>query len=154
MVAGSFSVEIDSSVEAKRLWNGMVKDGHNLIPKLAPQLFEGVTFVKGNGGVGTILNTDFSYVKERIDEIDEENLVYSFSQVEGGVVGTKLASVTYQVKFSPKADGGTLVIYICNYDSLPGVAHDEAKIEEIKEKSTELFKLIEAYLIANPTSYC
>ncbi|GLJ53562.1 hypothetical protein SUGI_1142580 [Cryptomeria japonica] len=127
MVAGSFSVEIESSMEAKTLWNGMVKDGHNLIR---------------------------NYVKERIDEIDEENSVYSFSQVEGGVVGTKLASVTYQVKFSPKADGGTLVIYTCNYDSLPGVAHDDAKIEEIKGKSTELFKLIEAYLIANPTSYC
>ncbi|WP_207658021.1 hypothetical protein, partial [Clostridioides difficile] len=86
--------------------------------------------------------------------VDEANLVYGFSHVEGGALGTKLASASYKVKYSPKAGGGSIVTYTCNFDSLPGVPHDEAKIEEIKTNSTGLFKLVEEYLIANPTLYC
>ncbi|XP_057863810.1 major strawberry allergen Fra a 1-3 [Cryptomeria japonica] len=160
MVAGSFSIEIESPVEAKRLWKATL-DSHNLLPKQAPGLISGITLVQGDGGVGTIrqvnftaANKDFSYVKEKVDLIDETNMVYCFSHVEGGVLGKKVASVSYKIKFNPKAGGGSTSTYSCNYDSLPGVPHDEAKIEEIKANSTGLFKQVEQYLIAHPTLYC
>ncbi|XP_057863805.2 major strawberry allergen Fra a 1.07 [Cryptomeria japonica] len=160
MVAGSFSIEIESPVEAKRMWKATV-DTHNLLPKQAPALISGITLVQGDGGVGTIrqvnftaANKDFSYVKEKVDLIDEANMVYGFSHVEGGMLGTKVASVSYKVKYTPKPGGGCITTYSCNYDSLPGVPHDEAKVEEIKANSTGLFKQVEEYLIANPTLYC
>ncbi|GLJ45584.1 hypothetical protein SUGI_0959600 [Cryptomeria japonica] len=73
---------------------------------------------------------------------------------KGGVLGKKVASVSYKIKYTPKPGGACITTYSCNYDSLPGVPHDEAKIEEIKANSTGLFKQVEEYLIANPTLYC
>ncbi|XP_057863811.1 major strawberry allergen Fra a 1.06 [Cryptomeria japonica] len=160
MVAGSFSIEIESPVEAKRLWKAIL-DTHNLLPKQAPGLISGITLVQGDGGVGTIrhvnftaANKDFSSVKEKVDLIDEANMVYCFSHVEGGLLGKKVASISYKVKFIPKVGGGSITTYTCDFDSLPGVPHDEAKIEEIKADTTGLFKQVEEYLIANPTLYC
>ncbi|XP_057863809.1 pathogenesis-related protein 1 [Cryptomeria japonica] len=160
MVAGSFSFEIESPVEAKRLWKATV-DSHNTLPKQAPGIISGITLAQGDGGVGTIrhvkftpANKDFSYVKEKVDLIDEANLVYGYSLVEGGMLGKKVASVSDKIKFTPKSGGGCITKFNCNYDSLPGVPHDEAKIEEIKANSKGLFKQVEQYLIANPTLYC
>ncbi|GLJ28932.1 hypothetical protein SUGI_0570660 [Cryptomeria japonica] len=161
MVAGSYSLEIESPVEVKRLWNATVKDSHNLLPKQVPGIISGITLLQGDGGVGSIrqinftaANKDFSYVKEKVDLVDEANMVYSFSHVEGGVIGTQAASISYTIKFAPKAGGGSITTTTCNFDSLPGVPHDEAKLEEIKAQSIGLFKMVEQYLIANPTLYC
>lgn len=96
---------------------------------------------------------DFSYVKERVDQVDEENLVYSYSHVEGGMLGTKLASANHEFKFSHKEGGGSIVSFTVNYKSLPGVTLHEAKLEEFKANSTGLFRLFEGYIIANPTLY-
>ncbi|GLJ33810.1 hypothetical protein SUGI_0679830 [Cryptomeria japonica] len=162
MVAGSFSIEIESPVEAKRLWKATV-DTHNLLPKQAPGLISAITLVQGDGGVGTIrhvdftaANKDFSYMKEKVDLVDEANMVYGYSLVEGGMLGEKVASVSHFFKYTPKpgGNGGCITTFTCNYDSLPGVPHDEAKIEEIKANNTGLFKQVEEYLIANPTLYC
>ncbi|WP_146133170.1 pathogenesis-related BetVI family protein, partial [Acinetobacter baumannii] len=161
MVAGSISDEIESPVEAKRLWNALVKDGHNLLPKLVPEIFASVTFLQGDGGVGSIREIkftpaieDFSYVKESVDEVDEEKLVYRYSHVEGGMLGKKLASAKYEFKYTAKPDGGSVCSSVFHYDSLPGVPHDEGKAKEIKDMGTALFKKIEAHLLANPTLYC
>ncbi|GLJ45763.1 hypothetical protein SUGI_0963000 [Cryptomeria japonica] len=160
MVAGSFTVEVESSVEPKRLWNATVNDSHNLLPKQAPGIIAAVTILQGDGGVGTIrqvdftpANKDFSYVKERVDQVDEDNLVFSFSHVEGGVLGTKLASANHHMKFSPKAGGGSIATFTVSYDSLPGVLLDESKLQEFKANSIGLFRLVEQYLLANPTLY-
>ncbi|XP_057844251.1 pathogenesis-related protein 1 [Cryptomeria japonica] len=161
MVVGSIRHEIESAVEAKRLWNAFVKDGHNLLPKQIPELFSSITLLQGEGGVGTIkkinftpVNKDFSYVKERVEELDEENFVYRSTHVEGGTLGKKLASASYEFKYTPKAEGGCLCSSVFHYDSLPGVMQNESKVQEIKCAGTALFKKIESYLLANPTMYC
>ncbi|KAH9305982.1 hypothetical protein KI387_010386 [Taxus chinensis] len=160
MVAGSFSHEIVSPVEAKRLWNAFVKDGHNLLPKQLPEIFSSITILQGNGGVGTIkeikftsANKDFNYVKERVEELDDAKLVYRYSHVEGGLLGKQLVSAHYEFKYTPKPEGGSVCSSTFHYDTLPGVPEDQAKIDEVKEKSTALFKKIEAYLLANPNLY-
>ncbi|KAH9301082.1 hypothetical protein KI387_012665 [Taxus chinensis] len=160
MVAGSFSHEIVSPVDAKRLWNAFVKDGHNLLPKQAPEIFSSITFLQGDGGVGTIkevkltpAHKEFNYVKERVEEVDDAKLVYRYSHIEGGLLGKKVTSARYELKYTPKPEGGTVCSSTFYFDSLPGVPEDQAKIEEVKEKSTALFKKIEAYLLANPTLY-
>ena len=59
MVAGSFTIEMDSPVEAKRLWNS-TKDMHNYLPKQAPGLISSITLLQGDGGVGTIKQVSFT----------------------------------------------------------------------------------------------
>ncbi|GLJ45561.1 hypothetical protein SUGI_0959150 [Cryptomeria japonica] len=70
------------------------------------------------------------------------------------MLGEKVASVIHKIKYTPKSGGGCITTFTCNYDSLPSVSHDEAKIEEIKANNTGLFKQVEEYLIANLTLYC
>ncbi|GLJ10637.1 hypothetical protein SUGI_0132220 [Cryptomeria japonica] len=159
MVAGSLTIQVESEVAAKRLWNALVKD-HSLIAREMPELCAGVTFLEGNGGVGSIKQinftsgaTEFSYVKERVDVLDEENLIYSYTDLEGGELGKNLASAEFSVKMSPKAGGGSVVTQICNFDTLPGVPREEAKLEAMKGQLIALFKKLEAYVIANPTLY-
>ncbi|XP_057814140.1 major allergen Pru ar 1-like [Cryptomeria japonica] len=159
MVAGTVTIETESEVAPKRLWNALVKD-HELIAREIPELCAGVTFLEGNGGVGSIKqinftpgSTEFSYVKERVDVVDEEKLIYSYTDIEGGELGKNLASAQFTLKLSPKAGGGSVVSHICNFDTLPGVPQEEAKLEAMKAQLTALFKKMEAYVIANPSLY-
>ncbi|GLJ10575.1 hypothetical protein SUGI_0130960 [Cryptomeria japonica] len=161
MVVGSITHQIESPLEAKRLWNAFVKDGHNLMPRQAPEIFSSITLLYGDGGLGTIrqinltpANKDFSYVKERVEEVDEEKLVYRYSHVEGGLLGKRLASNSYEFKYIPKAGGGCICSYVIHFDTLPGIPPEEGKAKEIKQTSTALFRKIEAYLLANPNLYC
>ena len=60
MVSGTAITEEVSQVEARRLWNAMTKDGHNLLPKVLPEIFASVTLLQGDGGVGTIKQLNFT----------------------------------------------------------------------------------------------
>eukprot|EP00253_Pinus_taeda_P021249 PITA_21249 len=161
MGAGTATTEDVCVVEAKRLWNAMVKDGHNLFPKVLPEFFSSVTFLQGDGGIGTIkqfnftsANKDFSYAKERVDEIDEENLVYKYTTIDGGPLGKKLSALNFELKFVPRKEGGCVVLWICNYETLPGAQLDEGRAEEVREHNNVMFKKIEQYLLSNPNLYC
>ncbi|GLJ45559.1 hypothetical protein SUGI_0959110 [Cryptomeria japonica] len=69
-----------------------------------------------------------------------------------------LYTAKWSIKISMAAvsegNGGCITTFTCDYDNLPGVTQDEAKIEEIKAKNTGLFKQVEEYFITNPTLYC
>ncbi|XP_057814139.1 pathogenesis-related protein 1-like [Cryptomeria japonica] len=153
MVAASVTIQVESEVAAKRLWNALVKD-HSLIAREMPELCTGVTFLQEydivNDSTGA---TEFSYVKERVDVVDEENFIYSYTDLEGGELGKNLKSAQFTLKMSPKAEGGSVVTHICNFDTLPGVPQEESKLEAMKAQLTALFKKMEAYVIANPTLY-
>ena len=60
MVSGTAITEEVSQVEARRLWNAIAKDSHNLLPKVFPEIFASVTFLQGDGGVGTIKQINFT----------------------------------------------------------------------------------------------
>jgi len=161
MVAGTAITEEVCQVEAKRLWNAMVKDGHNLFPKALPELFASVTLLQGDGGAGTIMLTNFtpankncSFLKERVDEVDEEKMVFKYTEIEGGSLGTKVSAASFEVKFAPRKEGGCLVSLTCNYETLPGTPIDQSKIKEIMEQGNGLMKMTEQYLLSNPNLYC
>ncbi|KAH9324872.1 hypothetical protein KI387_005050 [Taxus chinensis] len=145
MVSRSISFEVETPLEAQRVWNAFVKDGHNLLPKQVPEVPSSITFIQAN--------QDFSFVKELVEEVDEEKFVYRYSHVKGGMFEKTLASAKYEVKYTPKAEGGCVCSYVFHYETLPGVTHEESKVQEIKEKTTSLFKRIEAYLLTNPSLY-
>eukprot|EP00253_Pinus_taeda_P013540 PITA_13540 len=161
MVSGTATSEDLTEVEARRLWNALVKDSHNLLPKIFPDFFSSITFLQGDGGVGTIkqlnftpANKDFSYAKERVDEMDEEKMVFKYTTIEGGLLGKKLSASNFELKIVPRKEGGCVVTWICNYETLPGAPVDEGKAQEMKEQSNAMFKKIEQYLLSNPTLYC
>lgn len=161
MVAGTVTTEYVSQVDTKRLWNAMVKDAHNLYPKALHEFhISSVTVLRGDGGVGTVrqlnytpANKDFSYVKERLDLIDEENMVHKYAVIEGGSMGKKLSALNFELKFVHKEEGGCLLTWICNYETLPGSSVGEARAEEIKKLDDAMFKAIEQYLVFNPDLY-
>eukprot|EP00253_Pinus_taeda_P006649 PITA_06649 len=170
MVSGTATSEDLSEVEARRLWNTLVTDSHNLLPKIFPDFFSSITFLQGDGGVGTIkqlnftpANKDFSYAKERVDEMDEEKrvdemdeekMVFKDTTIEGGLLGEKLSASNFELKIVPRKEGGCVVNWICNYETLAGAPVDEGKAQEMKEQSNAMFKKIEQYLLSNPTLYC
>ncbi|KAH9324873.1 hypothetical protein KI387_005051, partial [Taxus chinensis] len=126
MVSGSISFEVETPLEAQRVWNAFVKDGHNLLPKQVPEVPSSITFIQGDGGVGSIKhhiysNQEFSFVKELVEEVDEEKFVYRYSHVEGGMFEKTLASAKFEVKYTPKAEGGCVCSYVFHYETLPGV---------------------------------
>eukprot|EP00253_Pinus_taeda_P006280 PITA_06280 len=96
---------------------------------------------------------DFSFVKERVDEIDEEKMVLKYTNIEGGVLGKKLSAAKFEVKFVPRKEGGCIASWICNYETLPGSQLEESKEKEINEHSIAMLKKIEQYLLSNPSLY-
>jgi hypothetical protein len=162
MVAGTVTTEYVSQVETKRLWNAMVKDGHNLYPKALHEFnISSVTVLQGDGGVGTVrqlnftpASKDFSYVKERLDVIDEDKMVHKYAAIEGGSLGKKLSALNFELKFVHREEGGCALTWICNYETLPGAPDGETRVEEIKKMDDAMFKKIEEYLISNPDLYC
>eukprot|EP01018_Ginkgo_biloba_P028179 Gb_21895 [translate_table: standard] len=159
MVAGTVTTEVVSTVEAKRLWKAMVKDGHNLLPKVLPDLISTIS-LQGDGGVGSIrqinftpANKDFNYSKERLDEIDDDKFEMKYTAIEGGLLGKKLNAAKFELKLNPTKEGGCVSTWTCHFDTISGSA-DEAKLQEMKEASIGTFKKLEGYLLSNPTLYC
>jgi len=161
MVSGSTTTERVSVVDAKRLWNATVKDAHNFLPKVFPEAFSSVTFVEGDGGVGTIkqinftpANKHFSFIKERVDGIDEEKFVYNYTVIEGGPLGDKLIALSFEVNLVAREEGGCVMTRISNYETVPDAQFDEGRVKEIKANMNILFEKTEQYLISNPNLYC
>eukprot|EP00253_Pinus_taeda_P005262 PITA_05262 len=161
MASRTETVEVVILVEPRRLWNAIVKDGHNFYPKALPEAFTSVTLLEGDGGVGTIkqLNftpgkRDYSFIKERVDEVDEQNFVYKFTIIGGGALGTKLSAANFVVKYVPRNEGGSVATWTINYETLSGVQSEyDGRVKEIKENSIAQMKKVEQYLLSNPNLY-
>ena len=102
-------------------------------------------------------NKDFSFV-ERVDEIEEEKMVYKYTTIEGESPAKKLSSASFQVKFVPRKERGCVCVcvasWLCNYETLSGAQLEEGKAKEIKENSIGMLKKIDQYLLSNPNLYC
>eukprot|EP00253_Pinus_taeda_P028293 PITA_28293 len=160
MVSAVAIMEEVSQVEARRLWNAMVKDNYNPFPQFFPEIVASVTLIQGDGGMGTIkqinftpAHKDFSFVKECVDEISKEKIVLKYTNIEGGVLGKKLSAAKFEVKFVPRKEGGCVSSWICNYETLPGAQLEESKAKEIKENSIAMLKKIEKYLPSSRSLY-
>ncbi|KAL2453462.1 MLP-like protein [Abeliophyllum distichum] len=159
MGAITYDMEITSSIPAGKLFKAFVLDSDNLIPKIMPQAIKSVEILEGDGGVGTIKiitfgeGSQFKSIKHRVDNIDKENLTYSYSIIEGDALNDVLESINYHIKIVPTADGGSICKNRSIYNTKGDVQITEEKIKEGKEKATGMFKAVEAYLQANPDAY-
>ncbi|KAK9086346.1 hypothetical protein Syun_028740 [Stephania yunnanensis] len=157
MFEAAFAEEFKSSVAPSRLWKAGVLDLHVLAPKIASQFIESVE-VEGDGGVGTTKTFNFTaavptlrHVKNKVDVVDNENLVYKYTVVEGS---EKFKSNTHQIKIEGSEDGGSIFKFSGEYITVgDDEAAAEADIKAAKEGNLNMFKGVESYLLANPNAY-
>ncbi|CAN4091048.1 unnamed protein product [Withania somnifera] len=89
----------------------------------------------------------------KIHVVDDKNLVSKYSLVEGDVLGDKLESITYDVKFEASENGGCVCKTTTEYHTKGDYVVTEEEHNVGKVKAIDLFKAVEAYLIANPSIY-
>ncbi|MCO6710988.1 pathogenesis-related BetVI family protein, partial [Streptomyces sp. CHA3] len=71
------------------MFKAFILDADNLIPKIAPQAIKHVEILEGDGGPGTVKKftfgdgSSYGYVKHKVDALDKDGLVYSYSLIEG-----------------------------------------------------------------------
>ncbi|MED6218998.1 hypothetical protein PIB30_031786 [Stylosanthes scabra] len=152
----TISEEVSSNVEAGRMFKALIIDAQNLIPKLMPQAIKNIQLLQGDGGPGSIQEltivegSETKQLKHRIDAIDKENLTFSYSVIEGD---NKVESVSHDLKFEPIAEGGFKSKSVTKFYPKQGVEIKEEDIKASKEESLAVFKVVEAYLVANPQAY-
>ncbi|KAF9589225.1 hypothetical protein IFM89_020663 [Coptis chinensis] len=159
MALSGYTVEFTSPVSATKLFNAGIIDGHNLGPKLMPQVIESIVILEGDGGVGTIKQANFTdvvpfkYTKERVDFLDRENLEYKYTLIEGGQLGKKVEWVRTHITVESASDGGCVYKVSSEYKTLPGVEFPDEEIQFVKNRMAGMFKAVESYVLANPDAY-
>ncbi|OWM88094.1 major strawberry allergen Fra a 1.06-like [Punica granatum] len=156
MAVTCFTHEFTTTIAPARMFKALVLEAHLLIPKIVPQGIKSIEFVQGDGGVGSIMQTNFAEgghlkcLKHRIDALDTEKLVCKYTLVEGDVIFDKIESVVYEVKFEASGDGGCVCKKTSEYHAKAGVELKEEDIKQGKDKAMGLYKALEEYLLANP----
>ena len=56
----TFTQEFTAPIAPSRMFKALILDSHNLIPKIAPQGIKSIEFIEGDGGVGSIKQTNFA----------------------------------------------------------------------------------------------
>lgn len=93
------------------------------------------------------------YVKNRIDSIDPEKFLYTYSLVDGDGLLDKLESVLYEVEFLAGPDGGSINKMKSTYHTKGEIVLSEEEIKAGKEKAVGMYKVVEGYLLQNPDAY-
>ncbi|XP_010028226.2 pathogenesis-related protein STH-21 [Eucalyptus grandis] len=159
MAVTSYTQEFITPIAPSRMFKALILDSHNLMPKIVPQGIKSIEFIEGDGGAGSIKQTNFAegghlkYLKHRIDAIDIENLVCKYTLIDGDVVFDKIEFVAYEVKFEGSSDGGCMCKMTSEYHTKAGAELKEEDIKQGKDKAMGLYKVVEEYLLANPDVY-
>ncbi|CAL8991322.1 unnamed protein product [Prunus brigantina] len=155
----TYETEFTSVIPPEKLFKAFILDADNLIPKVAPTAVKGTEILEGDGGVGTIKKVTFGegsqygYVKHKVDGIDKDNLTYSYTLIEGDALSDVIEKIAYDIKLVASPNGGSIVKTISHYHTKGDVEIKEEQVKAGKEKAAGLFKLVEAYLLANPDAY-
>ncbi|KAI9123253.1 hypothetical protein K1719_006142 [Acacia pycnantha] len=151
-----FTQEYSSPIAASRLFKALIIDANTLLPKLLPQFVKDVCILQGDGGPGTIEQVNFTpegpfkYLKHRIDEVDEKNLVCKYTMIEGGPLGEKVESIGYEVKFEGTSEGGCVSKMITKYYTVGDEQVREEDVKEGRESTIGIYRVVESYLQDNP----
>lgn len=155
----TYDMEIPSKIPAPKLFKAFILDGDKLVPKVLPHAIKCVKILEGDGCAGTIKEVTFGEgshhkcVKQRVDAIDKENFTYSYTIIEGDDLMDKFESISYHIKIVACPDGGSICKNRSIYTTKGDCKVSEEEIKSGKEKASEIFKAIEAYLLAHP-DYC
>ncbi|PIN25273.1 hypothetical protein CDL12_01981 [Handroanthus impetiginosus] len=152
----SFFHELKVKASHKRLFKALTTDSHHVFPKATGKI-KSVETVEGHGvAPGCVVKSTFhegapyKYIKNRIEEIDNQNYVGKFTLFEGDVLGDKYEKICYEVKLEPTDDGGSLIKLKQEYHTKGDYEPSEEEVKAGKEEAVELYKACDAYLAANP----
>ncbi|GAB4829955.1 hypothetical protein Ancab_019601 [Ancistrocladus abbreviatus] len=155
----TYSQEIESPVAAERLFKALCLDNHNIFPKVMPESFKSVEFVKGTSVVvGCVRQMNFpdgsqyKYAQHRIDELDVVNFYCKYTTIGGDVLEGRYECVVNEAKFNPKGSGCVCKM-TTHVHPLPGTEFNEEAPKIGQEKLKKMVKAMEEYLIANPGTY-
>lgn len=155
----TYTDEYTSPIPPARLFKALVIDGHILIPKLLPQAVKSIEIIQGDGGAGSIRQvtfaegSQFSTVKNRIDELNEKTYSYKYTVIEGDALADKLELIVHEVQFEATAEGGSKNKMTTKYHTKGDIVIKEEEIKAGKEKVLGMYKVVEAYLLQNPDAY-
>ncbi|KAL0918531.1 hypothetical protein M5K25_010543 [Dendrobium thyrsiflorum] len=160
MVSGSFTFEEVSTVGIDRLWKAGIVDAHNLLPKLLPDFISKVELLEGDGGVGTVKKFHFSeavkefrFIVDKTDVLNNENYIIKQTIIEGGLIGLRLKSYSFEMKFEVGSNGGTSEKTTVFYETLDDTPLSAEEQDQIRESLSMMTKAVEGHLIANPAAY-
>ncbi|XP_020686575.1 pathogenesis-related protein 1-like [Dendrobium catenatum] len=160
MVSGSFTFQEVSTVGPDRLWKAGILDAHNLLPKLLPDFISKVELLEGDGGAGTVKKFHFSeavkefrFIVDKTEELNNEKYILKQSIIEGGLIGLRLKSYSFEMKLDVGNNGENLQKTTVFYETLDDTPLSAEEQEQISASLSMMTKAVEAYLIANPAAY-
>ncbi|XP_073030564.1 major allergen Pru ar 1-like [Primulina eburnea] len=159
MTITTFTDKYISPIHPSRVFKASVVDSHNLIPKLMPHAISSIQIIEGDGGAGSIKQINFAQggnfksLKYRVDELNEESLVYKYTLIEGEALTDKLEKITYEIKFEATEDGGSVSNVTSKYYTIGDFLLKEDEVKAGKEKVIGMYKVVEAHLLQNPNAY-
>ncbi|KAM0855495.1 hypothetical protein ACQ4PT_049738 [Festuca glaucescens] len=145
-----WTLKLESQVSAPRKFRATVMDWHNLAPKLAPHIVDSAHHVEGDGGVGSVRHYNcgsavpFNSMKKKVEFLDVEKCECKYTIECDGI-----ETSTWNIKMKPTANGGSVATVEC---TSKGVEAKDMMLKA-KDSAAEMFKTVEAYLIANPSAY-
>ncbi|GAA0139589.1 LEDI-1 protein [Lithospermum erythrorhizon] len=156
MAVVDFNDVFTSTVPAPKLFKAWFIDCDTLLPKIAPEHVKKID-VEGNGGPGSIKCIHFGdavpvkLVKFKIDALDESNLTYADTVIEGGElsIADKILKVTHEVKIESSPEGGCKSTSCVKFYLKEGTTLTEDEVKESKEGALGLLKAVEAHVLAN-----
>ncbi|PIN25275.1 hypothetical protein CDL12_01983 [Handroanthus impetiginosus] len=156
MAVTKFTQEIKVKVSSKRLFKAFGTDAHTVLPKILPNLVKSVDILQGDGGPGTIRQTNFAagaphtYLKHKIEHLDAAKHVAKYSLIEGAVLGDKIEKIYYDQKYEDTSDGGCIVKIAGEYHTKGNFQVPEEEIKAHKDEALQTIKRVEEILLAHP----
>ncbi|MBA0856043.1 hypothetical protein Goshw_022595 [Gossypium schwendimanii] len=86
---------------------------------------------------------------EKVEASDKDELVYSYSVIEGSVFMNKLEKITYETKLEPSSAGRSISKISYKYYTIGDFGITEG-LKAGKEKALQILKVVDAYVLANP----
>ncbi|XP_004298150.1 PREDICTED: major allergen Pru ar 1-like [Fragaria vesca subsp. vesca] len=141
----TYTDEYTSPIPPCRLFKALVLDADILVPKLMPDALKSIDTIQG----GQIIS-----VRNRVDEVDDENYVYNYTLIEGDAsVMEKVEFISYEVKFEATPEGGSKNRMVSKYHTKGDIVLNDEDMISGREKALGMYKVVEAYLLQNPDVY-
>ncbi|WCJ38625.1 Major strawberry allergen Fra a 1-A [Euphorbia peplus] len=150
----SHETVITCKLPPSKMFNAIVFNHVQLLTNAIPHVYKRVELVQGDGGVGTLRKVYFGegilleHMLERVDLIDEENLSYNATILEGNIEG--IEKIVNEMKFEESEDGGTIFKKMSHCYNIGDYKLDQEQLIKSKETSVGVFQILEDYIIANP----
>ncbi|KAL6555405.1 hypothetical protein OROGR_006663 [Orobanche gracilis] len=152
----SFVHDVKVKVSESRLFKALITESHQVLPKLST--IKSIEFVEGSTmAPGCVYNINFvegapfTYIKSSMDSIDYVNRSCKFTTIEGDILGDKFAKICHEMKVEAAGDRESVVKMKTEYHTDGGYEPTEMEINGAKAHAEVMYKMVEEYMLANPT---